>query len=276
MLKMNRMKWLLPLLLGLHGCTASVPAVSGLSHGATLVLQPQILAGRHVQANVPLYTSNSIATLSVTPYVNVGTAGSPVFRPLLASTGQATDSSNANLWYNCTQASPSIDWARAVTFTNLAPSTRYRVIARAYGVSGSQISSDASSSVEVDVTSDDRPTMATLPLKLDDSAFSGSTTVTLVRAGGSTYDHVLLSFYTVAGNGSLTAVPGATSSLTGEFNGQVVTLAKLTANTTYRVLAEAQDSSNAVLASSSVNIVVADDDAPATSSLTITLPQANG
>jgi hypothetical protein len=76
-----------------------------------------------------------------------------------------------------------------VKFAHLAANTRYRVRAFAYKASGvataDLISDPKSSLVDVTVGNDDRPTMATIPVKLIDVVFDGLATssVSIVDGG---------------------------------------------------------------------------------------------
>lgn len=76
----------------------------------------------------------------------------------------------------------------AINIKNLGPKTTYRLRAQAFNSTdeseASLISDDASSFVDIEVTNDDRPIAATLPIKLVDRLFSGEATNSLdVTAG---------------------------------------------------------------------------------------------
>ncbi len=75
-----------------------------------------------------------------------------------------------------------------IRFGKLFRNTTYRIRAYAYKAagtaSGDQISVDASSSVDVAVASDDRPSLTTLPVQLAGAAFSGEASTTVSVTNG--------------------------------------------------------------------------------------------
>lgn len=148
----------------LTGCSI-IPGPAPLSGHATLSLTTQVRpAGYRTQAAVSPYGQSDIQHVQVQLFKVVG--GSEQVIP---------GAGGAPLILDLPQASLSAP----LTFANLNRDTTYRVRAFAYADSGtsSQISVDASSSVDVTLTGDDRPTLASLPVQLIDRAFSAAATI---------------------------------------------------------------------------------------------------
>lgn len=183
-------RWLLMTSLLLGGCAA----ISPMSSRATLVLRPHILAGTSTQALVNPYDRSSIDHLLLKLYTLPE-----------ADTGIARTLTNAQL-------------DNPIVFSNLKPNTSYRIKAFAYltGDDSTLISSsDASSSTDILLTDDDRPTLTTLAVKLIDRSFSAQTTGSLaINSGG--YSHVSTEgigftyvVTTIAGDGTAGFLDGA-------------------------------------------------------------------
>lgn len=117
---------------------------------------------------------------------------------------------------------PNADLGSSVVFSNLRANTTYRIRAYAYLTSGtgSCISNDEGSYIDVAVGTDNQPAMTPLKVKLIDKGFNGIGTSSLaVTPGGYSYAStesfdVLTAITTVAGNGGTGAVNG--SALTSE------------------------------------------------------------
>lgn len=248
-----------PLLESPHGPT-SVPRM------ASVRLFPRVEPGRTIQAVVTPNTSSSIASFSVAAFVETET---DTYKPIKASTGLPGEAGDSGLL----EASfPVEDYfgESGVEFKNLKPSKNYRFLARAFGSSGDQISDDASSTVDLAVADDDRPTLGTIPVYLLDTPFSATASVTL-SVGSITYDRIDTEFFEISGS-SESAVAGATASVESPASGSVYTFSNLKAKTTYRLKGAAKSGSQTV-ATGSVDIAVSNDDQPA--SVTLSIGQDN-
>lgn len=183
-------RWLLTTGLMLGGCAAILP----MSSRAMLVLRPQIVAGTVTKAVVNPYDRSAINHLVLKLYTLPE-----------ADTGLAKTLSNAQL-------------DNPVVFSNLKPNTSYRVKAFAYltGDDTTLISSnDASSSTDIVLTNDDRPTLTTLAVKLIDRSFNAQATGSLainsggyapVASEGIGFSYVVT---TIAGDGTASFLDGA-------------------------------------------------------------------
>lgn len=203
-------------------------------------------------------TIASIATLDIVPCVEVG-AG--VYSPMSATTGNPTELGALDV-LKLTQASPSIDPNRPFVVRRLKPNTKYRVMARAYNVSNSLISLDASSYSDVSVLNDDAPILASVPVTLTNTPFAATTSVTVKTSGR--FDYLKTTLCLATGN---TLVPIG-------FNTRpdpIIKLENLQANTTYRLVAEAYKFGT-MMASNSVDIAIGSETAPATQSLSLSVP----
>lgn len=147
---------ILVLALTFSGCTT----IQSLSKGSTLILKARILAGTHTQTVVNPYDQSAINHLKLELYPLVGGV------PQAKIAGQTL--SNAQL-------------DNPIVFSNLKSNTSYRIQASAYySADDSQlISSPASSSTDIVLTTDDRPTVSTLQVALIDRAFDGGATSSL-------------------------------------------------------------------------------------------------
>lgn len=87
---------------------------------------------------------------------------------------------------------PKASLGQAITFENLHNATTYRVKGSAYKASGTAdadlISVAGSSSLDIAVTNDDRPTVATLSIQLVDRTFSGQGTNSIEFTDGNLTD----------------------------------------------------------------------------------------
>lgn len=85
------------------------------------------------------------------------------------------------------------DLDNSVAFKNLRHDTTYRIRSYAYKAVGTAasdlISSDASSSVDVVVGRDDRPVLASIPIRLIDKVFDGQATASIVVTDGDLVDN---------------------------------------------------------------------------------------
>lgn len=267
--------------LGLVACAGMSPSVpsggvagQAVSGSARVILQPQLASARGLQAVVSPHSAESIDSLDVVPYIGVELEdGSLRFYPLSAGTGTIVYDDNPSFLLAVRQSSPSIDMTRPVVLNNLKAQTTYRFYARAYDTSGALISNDSQSYVDLAITDDDRPTIGNLPLQMSDRTFAGSATVTLAATGAvSRVKKVTTRVFTVSADESEVEVPDTAATTLG-LHPDTLTLGYLKPDTTYRIRAEALDSSDAVLATGWVDVVVTDDDAPAPVTLPLEIPE---
>lgn len=202
-------------------------------------------------------TVASIATLDIVPYLET-TPGT--YWPINSLTGAPTVDTDPNR-LKLSQAGP-IDPSRPFVFRNLKNNSNYRMLGQAYNSSGSKISLDASSSVDLAVTNDDRPIMANLPVLLTNTPFAASTTVTLNTEGR--FDYLKAYLYLQSGGSAL-------MNLQTVREDAEISFTNLQGNTTYRVVAEAYKLGQ-MMASSSIDLPITNDTAPAPSNLTLTIP----
>lgn len=149
----KRFFWFTALVLG--GCAAAQPLYSR----ATLVIKPQIISGAQTLAVVNPYSQSSINHLVLKVF-------------------SATDQ---DLGLQQTLLNAQLD--NPVVFSNLKAQTTYRVKAFAYSTAdNSQLisTSDASSSTDIVLTNDDRPTLLSLRVQLIDRAFNAQASSSLV------------------------------------------------------------------------------------------------
>lgn len=187
-------RWLLTLTM--MGCAAQPLTSMG-----TLVVRPQFRDGTVTQAICPVYSKDSIETLTLELFAFQG--GS------FQTTGIQRTLNNAQL-------------DNPLVFSNLKGNTTYRVKAYAYAAGGLQINaSDAGSYVDIIVDQDDRPAIGLLPIQLDDKVFNGQASSTINLISG-TYLPVASESMaltrlegvvtTLAGNGNMALVDGVGSS----------------------------------------------------------------
>jgi len=149
-------------LLLLAGCAMGP---QGPSLGGTLILRPEVVSGEaRIQAASPYYEKEDIGRLQVKLYTVTNGVEAPVVvngEPLV----QVFDTPNPT--------------ESEVVFANLKANTTYRAKCEAYLVAGQQFTlistSDARSTTDIVLTNDDRPTVASLKVKLGAKPFSGET-----------------------------------------------------------------------------------------------------
>lgn len=237
----------------LIGCT---PLHTSVGREVELAIYPNF--SLKPQAVVSNNTLAAIATLSVLPYVET-TPGT--YAPISSITGVATTIGAADALV-MSQASPSIDPNRPFIIRHLKPNKNYRIFGKAYNASNTLISLDASSYTDVAVTNDNAPGMAQLPVVLTDTPFGASTTVYLTTDGR--FDYLKSTLYLVAGNTQV----GITQT---SRNSPELNFGNLQGNTNYRLVVEAYKLGN-VMASNSLDLNIANENAPATASLSLTIP----
>ncbi len=161
----------LPGLLLVAGC-AMVAGPAGMTTPAgkaTLSLLPQVQGGSYrTQSVITGYAQADINHLQL-----------KLFKVVSGSEQAVLGSGGTQLTLDLPQASLSAQ----VTIANLSHDTTYRVRAYAYtdaGTSNLISTTDASSSVDVVVARNDRPTLATVPVQLIDKIFDGQATASSV------------------------------------------------------------------------------------------------
>lgn len=137
------------------------------AHGAKLVLSTRVTGGGYSVASVVApYTKASVNHLVLKLFTLSGNTETAV-------SGAGGSPTTLDLG--------SAQLSTPITFGNLHANTTYRIRAYAYKNAGTAASdlistADADSYVDVTLTDDDRPTMATLQVRLIDVTFSGSAT----------------------------------------------------------------------------------------------------
>lgn len=148
----------------LTGCTMG----RSLASRATLILEPGIQAGSYfTKTTLTAYTQASINHLILKLYTYDGSEHDQGIQ----------------------KAIPNAQLGNPITFANLKANTTYRIKAYAYFTSDeSQLisTSDVNSYTDVTLINDDRPTIASLKVKLIDQAFNGQATASgvVVTSGG--------------------------------------------------------------------------------------------
>jgi hypothetical protein len=256
--------------LGLTACSPrAMPPVeqNGASRAVvTLRFAPEEQAT--VQKVVDFLDRTAIATMDVVPMIR--TSGD-AYAPLSASTGLPTTLSDPDI-LKATQTQATLDFTRTIRFANLRPQTAYRFEVRAYQEDGTLISDPAASSILLQTGFNDRPVMGELKLALVSVPFAATSSISLVEVPGTQpYAHVLLEFGKVSGAPEV-FTPLSSQSLS-DFRG-ILTLDNLAPHTRYRGRATAFGGPDAItqLAVATCDIVVTNDDAPATASLRLVLP----
>lgn len=147
-------------------CLVGCAVIQPITGSSTLILKPQISGMVYTQAEVPVYATASINHLVVTLF------------PLQDAVEQAAVASS-------TLNNAQLD--NPVVFSSLKANTTYRAKSQAYlTADNSQLIStqDSNSYTDIQVLSDDRPTVGTLKVKLIDRAFNGVATSSLAITNG--------------------------------------------------------------------------------------------
>lgn len=166
--------------LAIAGCTSLLPATHS---GISLFLKPSISEGFLTQATVLPYAKANIDHLSI---------------KLLQGTTEIAAK---------TLLQSQLD--NSIVFTSLKANTTYNIKAYAYLADNTLISNEASSSLSFTTTTDDRPSIASLPVQLIDRNFNGQGTGSIQVSNGGylngdpidgqVYTRII---ETVAGNGT--------------------------------------------------------------------------
>lgn len=154
--------------------TTTAPASESARGSAELRLQTDFLAGgiRAQAVGVSPYTPADVALLDLSLFKLDGSNETAV-----------KDAQGAPLVLSVLQASLS----ESINFSKLHPNTTYRVKAKAYADTGrtDPISVDASSSTDIPITQEDRPTLARIKVQLKDKSFDAQGSTGLDIASGS-------------------------------------------------------------------------------------------
>jgi hypothetical protein len=155
----------------LGGCAEllrnTTPTVSVLENKASIVVRTQVVPGGvRTAATIPNLTADSINHLVLQIFELDGNTETPIL-----------DANNQEIRQDLTRN----QLGSLITFGDLKPQTTYRIRAYAYSAPGTDAqnlisTSDAGSYVDVEVQTDDRPTVTTLKVKLIDVDFSGQGT----------------------------------------------------------------------------------------------------
>lgn len=249
---MKRFSWLYPIFLA-----SCVPLThSNLGRNVSLLVYPHVAA--QTQTIIPLNDLNAIATLDIVPYVQ-DASGS--YQPISSITGNPTTVGAADM-LKLSQASPSIDPNRPIVIRCLKPNKSYRIFGRAYNTVNAIISQDNASYVDVVTGNDDHPNMATLPVNLVSVPFAATASVNVNTDGR--FDYLKTTLYLVANNSQMAI------SSTPRSNPNLI-FGNLQGNTNYRLVVEAYKLGG-VMASNSLNINIANENAPTAASLALTIP----
>lgn len=181
---------------------SSCAVVSPMRTGASILLKPQILQGSYAtKTTVTPYTQASIDHLVLKLYT--------------------FDTSEHD--QGIQKSIPGNQLGNTITFTNLKNNTTYRIKALAYASSDESLlisTEDINSYTDVTVTTDDRPTISPLKVRLKDINFNGQGTGSIqVTNGGYTYGSTESCFIpyvvtTLAGNGAAGALDGTGTAAT--------------------------------------------------------------
>ncbi|MBM3274092.1 MAG: hypothetical protein FJZ00_02985 [Candidatus Sericytochromatia bacterium] len=142
---------------------------------ATLTIRPAVESGKlHTQAIIQPYISTDINHLQIKVFKVVGGGEQVVL-----------DSGGSQVMIDL----PAASLSHQVAFSKLGFDTTYRIRAYAYADAGTAqliSTSDSRSYVDVVIARDDRPVVATLPVKLLDKAFDAQATASAITmtAGG--------------------------------------------------------------------------------------------
>lgn len=249
---MANRNWLVPVML-ITGCMPIAKPVATL-RGQVLVY-PKI-----AQQTQTLVTPNnvaSIATLSIVPFMET-TPGN--YFPISSITGNPTTDGAADMLM-LNQTAP-VDPNRPFVFSGLLANKNYLFYGRAYSFSGSKISKESTSFVPLAVGTNDAPSMANLPIYLTNIPFSATTAVQVNVSGR--YEFLKSTLFLVAGNAQVAVCQ------TSRTNPDLV-FENLEGNTNYKLVVEAYKL-GASRASASLNLDTANDNAPATQSLSLSVP----
>lgn len=241
--------------LGLVGCS-QLAAPVGSDSKAALVVSPRVeTSGFRTQTLVSPYAQSDINHVVVRLFTYAGGIETPV---VISGATASMDLPLASL-------------SAPVIFANLHSQTVYRVRGYAYQTSGtSNMISSASSYVDITLTTDDRPTVGTLPVRLIDKDFAATSSVRISLSNPGSTHHVLAELFRVSGGSNL-AISGATGSIPLANLPGTFMVGNLAANSTYQVIVSALTSSNSTLATQSVTFTVTNDTSVATQSLSINL-----
>lgn len=235
----------------------------------TLLLTPRIDGALGIQAPVKRWTASDIHRLDVVPYLEVSPGD---YRPLSKTGTPTTLGDTANL-LRASRTAP-LNLSQPIALSHLKPNQKYRVFAQAYTAENELISTlDSRSYLDVSVGTDDRPTLAaTLPVRLIDSPFAASTTVTVTNSGSNDFDDVVTSLVSVVG-GVETAIANSSHTIPKAQIPKTFKLDGLQAQTLYRMKAEARRAGTPV-ATALANLNVSTDTSVSAVSLALNVPPA--
>lgn len=249
---MANLRWIVSAIL-LTGCVPLAKPMA--TPRGQVLIYPKI--AEQTQTLVTPNNIASIATLSIVPFIET-TPGN--YFPISSISGNpTTDGATDMLVLN--QTAP-IDANHPFVFSGLLANRNYRFYGRAYNFSGGKISKESVSYVPLAVGIDDAPAMANLPVYLTNIPFSATTSVQVNVSGR--YEYLKSTLFLVSGNTQVAV------SQTSRTNPDLV-FEDLEGNTSYRLVVEAYKL-GASRASTSLDLNIANDNAPATQSLSLSVP----
>ncbi len=252
----------------LAGCNAMTPpAPQASGSNATLIVTPSVTSGRLVQARVTPKTVAHVEVLEIRPWVQVSPG---VFQAIDKLTGRATDSIDPEVLLTHRMASPSIDLASPIAFEKLRANTTYRIVGTAYGAGNVLLSAPDKSYVDLTLANDDRPTMGKLSIQLADTPFKGKAIVTLTWTPGKTFDTTTTELVKLVDGAEVPLTTPLISTIRGEAP-SILYFEDLAPDTSYRLKARVTSNGNEV-ATGSVDVAIADDDAPISKTLSLIIP----
>ncbi|MNX29714.1 hypothetical protein D3C86_598580 [compost metagenome] len=263
---------LLVVTLGSAGCEMrpSLVRAPAADVRATLMLKPTLSGPQGLQAIVPETQASEIHRVEIVPYLYTETHE---LRPLSKVSGEPTDADAPEI-LKVEMSGAALELRRAIALSGLRPHRSYRIVANAYTLAGELISDPDSSGIWVEVEADDRPQLPTvLPLRLKAAPFYGRLPLDLqLMDPGEKVHHVEVSVFRVWND--LPYVQGVPVSLPRADIPHVVTVSNLEAYASYQIKLKARpaDANGPDLAVDVLEIHMENDDAPATRSVTLTVP----
>jgi hypothetical protein len=257
---------------GLAACDSRPSLVPPQSEG-TLLIKPTVASEQGLQAVVKEYQASDIHRVEIIPYM-CPESGPPL--PLSKLTGEPTTADDPEI-IKIALSSTELNEGRSVALSGLRRHQTYRLIAHAYTVGGQEISNPWGSSVDVQVSDDDRPKMATvLPIGLLPKTFSGTMPLELALSDpAARVDHLVLTIREVMSD--MTYTVAAPLVISRQDLPGVITLLHLKARTSYQleVKARPSDPMAPVLGVETLTWRMEDDDEAATRSVSVVVPESD-
>jgi len=267
---------LLASMLLLVGCATSSPSSlptapsEAEASRRTIWLMPTLASPLDVQALVHPYQVADIHRVELIPYL---IDGSFQAHPLSRLTGEPTTADDPEM-LKAEMSGDGLNLTRAIALSGLRQGQEYRVVAHAYSRSGDLISIPEASALRIEVRNDDRPLVPyRVPLRLKPVLFLGTLPLEIALSDpGNRLDHLVVTVYRLWDGEPYPQ--GASSVLRRQDLPGLVTLLNLSAHATYQVELRARPSEGGSpdLAVETVTVIMENDDAPATRSVTVSIP----